>query len=453
MNGSTFARDLTVGNPLKQLVVFSFPFILSNVLHQMYNLVDMVVVGRFVGSAGLAAVSNGGELALLYLFLSIGFSSAGQILISQRVGAGEYDSIQSAIGTLFTFSFLFSAACTAFSVATCRLSLRLIHIPEEAYQYAYDYTMVCFIGSIPVFGYNTVSAVLRGLGDAKHPFIFISLAAILNILLDLLFVGVFGMGCFGAAFATVLAETISFVISLVFLIRNREKCFFDFRRKSFKMQRNELHAILTLGLPIALQNGAIFISMLVIDSYINACGLVAAAATAVGNKITVLATMCTAALQTSGSSMVAQNFAAGKIRRVRQTLGYILLICLVFCGILAALLLAMPEKIFAIFDKNPEVTALARQFAPIGAVVLIGYATRSAAIALMNGIGNSRLSLVVGLVDGVAVRIVVSILLGATLGMGIRGFWLGNACASQVFGVVGIIYYAMGKWVNRKRLA
>ena len=314
MNNTTFVRDLTQGNPLKQLVVFSFPFILSNFLHQMYNLVDMVIVGRFVGSAGLAAVSNGGELALLYLFLSIGFSSAGQILISQRVGAGEYDGIQSAIGTLFTFSLLFSAAITVFSAATCRLSLRLIQIPPEAYQHAYDYTMVCFLGSIPVFGYNTVSAVLRGLGDAKHPFIFISLAAILNILLDLLFVGVFGMGCFGAAFATVLAETISFVTSLVFLIRNREKCFFDFRRKSFKMQKNELHAILTLGLPIALQNGAIFGSMLVIDSYINACGLVAAAATAVGNKITVLATMCTAALQTSGASMVAQNFAAAKMR-------------------------------------------------------------------------------------------------------------------------------------------
>ena len=453
MSDTAIVRNLTSGNPLKQLISFSFPFIFSNFLHQMYNLVDMIIVGRYVGSAGLAAVSNGGELALLYLFLSIGFSSAGQILISQRVGAGEYDKIQPAIGTLFTFSLLFSAACTVFSVSTCRLALRLINIPPEAYDNAYAYTMVCFIGSIPVFGYNTVSAVLRGLGDAKHPFIFISLAAILNIILDILFVGVFGMGCFGAAFATVLAETISFVISLVFLIRHRAECYFDFKWKSFAIKRPELKAIITLGLPISLQNGAVFLSMLVVDSYINACGLVAAAATAVGNKITVLATMCTAALQTSGSSMVAQNFAAGKIRRVKLTLGYILLICLVFCGILAALLLAMPEKIFAIFDKNPEVTALARTFAPIGVVVLFGYATRSAAIALMNGIGNSRLSLVVGLVDGVAVRIVVSILLGATLGLGIRGFWLGNACASQVYGVVGIIYYSIGKWVNRKRLA
>ena len=437
---------------MKQLVTFSFPFILSNFLHQMYNLADMVIVGRFVGSAGLAAVSNGGELALMYLFLSIGFCSAGQILISQRVGAREFDRIQPAIGTLFSFTFLFSVAITVFSVLTCDLSLRLIRIPQEAYSYARDYTMVSFLGFVPVAAYNTVSSVLRGLGDAKHPFIFISLAAILNILLDLLFVGVFGMGCFGAAFATILAETISFVISLAFLIRNREKCFFDFRWKSFAMKKEELTAIIKLGLPISLQNGAVFISMLAIDSYINACGLVAAAATAVGNKFTVFVTTCTAALQTTGSSMVAQNFAAGEMKRVRKTLGCILIICLAFSGVLAAVLLVMPEQTFALFDKNPEVIAMSRQFAPMGAAILLGYATRSAAIAHMNGIGNSRLSLIVGLVDGVAVRIVVSILLGVTLGLGIRGFWLGNACANQVFGIVGVVYFFFGKWENRKRL-
>lgn len=452
MNNKTMIRDLTTGSPIKQLLIFAYPFILSNLLQQAYNLADMIIVGRFVGSAGLTAVSNAGELAVLYLFLSVGFSSAGQIIISQHIGAGNRERISDAIGTLFTSQFILSAVLTVFSLLTCDTFLRLLKVPDEAFGYAHDCAIVYFWGMIPVFGYNTVGAILRGMGDSKRPFIFIAIASVLNVVLDLIFVGPLGMATFGAALATVIAQSVSFIIAVVYLYRRRESFGFDFRLRSFAMKARELRAIISMGLPLSLQNAAVSISMLYINSFINSFGVVSAAATAVGNKITLVATICTGALNTAGASIIAQNFAAGKIDRVRASLGYILLLSMAFCCALAALLLVFPEQIFSIFDSNPQVIAMGPVFAPMGALGLVGFATRATAMSLINGIGNSRLSLVTGLVDGIVARIGLSLLMGITMGMGITGFWWGNHLAGQVFGVVGVVYYLWGKWEKRKLL-
>ncbi len=445
-------NDLTTGRPFRQLVMFSIPFVISNLLQQAYNLADMAIVGRFIGSEGLAAASAGGEIAMFYLFLCMGFSAAGQIIIAQNAGVGNKRGITRTIGTLFTMQLILGVILTIVSFICCDGFLRLINVPEAAFQYAREYSLVYFAGMIPVFGYNTVSAILRGMGDSKHPMMFIALSASLNVILDIIFVVPLKMGCFGAALATTLSQIIAFIVSIIFLYRRREAFGFDFKLRSFAIDKSIFKSILSLGLPLTLQNASVSISMLYVNSYINAMGVVAAAATAVGNKVTMLATICTQALSTAGSSIIAQNFAAGKHKRVSATIIYIIVIGAVYCGIMSLLLILFPEQVFGIFDKNPDVLALSHLYAPIGVINFFGFASRAPAISFITGIGNSRLALITGIADGIIARIGLSLLFGVSLAMGISGFWLGSAIAGYVFLFVGGIYYAMGTWKKRKTL-
>lgn len=452
MSKASLAKDLTTGRPFRQLVMFSIPFVVSNLLQQAYNLADMAIVGRFIGSAGLAAASAGGEIAMFYLFLCMGFSASGQIIIAQNIGVGNKGGVTRTIGTLFTIQFILGIILCAASIIFCDGFLRLINVPEEAFSYAREYSLVLFAGMIPVFGYNTVGAILRGMGDSKHPMMFIALSASLNVVLDLLFVGPLKMGCFGAALATTLSQCAAFVVSIIFLYRNKEAFGFDFKLRSFAVDKAIFKSIVSLGLPLTLQNASVSVSMLYVNSYINAMGVVAAAATAVGNKVTMLATICTQALCTAGSSIVAQNFAAGKHKRVSITIVYITVIGAAYCGIMSLLLILFPEQVFGIFDQNPEVLALSHLYAPIGVINFFGFASRAPAISFITGIGNSRLALITGIADGIIARIGLSLLFGVALGMGISGFWLGSAIAGYVFLFVGGIYYAMGTWRKQKLL-
>ena len=261
MNEKTLIRDLTQGNPMKQLLSFSFPFILANLLQQAYNITDMVIVGQFVGSAGLAAASAGGELAMMFLFFAMGFCSAGQIIISQHIGAKERERVSSTIGTMMTFNLSLAAVFTVLSLLICDWLISVIQVPSEAVQFAHDYCTVYYIGMIPVFGYNVVSSILRGMGDSKHPFIFVAIAAVLNVILDLIFVGPLHMACFGAALATIISQTVSFVIALIFLYRNRARMGFDFGWKDFIPDKKELGAMVRLGIPLSIQSFAVSIDL------------------------------------------------------------------------------------------------------------------------------------------------------------------------------------------------
>ena len=249
-----------------------------------------------------------------------------------------------------------------------------------------------------------------------------------------------------------ISQTVSFLISIIYLVRRREAFGFDFRRESFRIDRKELRSIMQLGIPLTIQHVAISISMFFVNSYINSYGLVASATTGIGNKITMIMTIGTNALAMAGNTIIAQNFAARKFRRVSETLGWILLIGVSFATLLSVLMLIFPEAIFAIFDTNPDVLAMAHVYAPIAVISFFGFATRASGIALVNGIGFSSFSFVSGFIDGIVARIGFSMLFGLTLAMGVRGFWLGNALAGHVIGIMVAVYYFTGKWKERKLL-
>ena len=218
----TLIRDLTTGPVTKQLLQFAFPIMLSNLLQTVYNMSDMVIIGRFVGSAGLSAVSVGGDVLHFFMFLGMGFATAGQIIVSQYVGAGRKEDLKGVIGTLFTSVLVMSVGLTLLSLMLSNVLIGWLHAPVEAAPGARDYILACSAGLIFTLGYNMVSSILRGMGDSRHPMMFVAISTVINIFLDLLLIAVFHLGAFGAALATVLSQGISLLLSMVYLYKNKE---------------------------------------------------------------------------------------------------------------------------------------------------------------------------------------------------------------------------------------
>lgn len=443
-------QDLTEGSVTRLLLIFSFPLLCSNLLQTAYNMVDMVVIGQFVGSVGLSAVSIGGDVLHCLTFLVMGFSNAGQVLLSQYIGAGNRDRIKGTIGTMFTLTMLCAVTLSIICGFCLDVFLDALNTPKECLAYARQYILTCILGLVFIYGYNLVSAILRGMGDSKHPFMFIAVATVVNLTLDLIFVAGLGMGPFGAALATVIGQGVSFIWAIIYLYRHREAFGFDFKPASFRPDREVLPKLIKLGLPMCLQSAAIHISMLFVNSYINAYGVIASAVTGVGNKLGSITAVVTNALSTAGSSMVGQNIGAEKYHRVPKIIGVSMVIDLAFAAILSLSTVFFPRTIFGMFNSDPEVLDMAMTYIPVAVLLYIGFALRSPFFALINGSGNAKLNLFLGLMDGVICRIGLALLMGLVLDMGIMGFWLGNAFAGYVPFLVGGAYFLSGKWRTRR---
>ena len=442
----TMVRDLTNGSVARQLLVFALPLFFSNALQAVYNMVDMIIVGQFIGGAGMSAVSIGGDLLHLLTFVSMGFASAGQVLIARNVGAGKMKEVSETIGTLFSFLL---AASVLISVVCFALRYPIMHAlntPPESFSYAMDYMVTCIAGLVFIYGYNIVSAVLRGMGDSKRPFIFVGVAAILNIILDYLFVVVFGMEVFGAALATVIGQGVSFVSSLVYLYIKRQSFGFDFRLKSFAIRRDSLKPLVMLGIPMAIQSAAVNFSKVLLMSWINLEGVLYSALAGIFNKINVVGGVVSMSFTAAGSSMVGQNLGARKYERVPRILATIAVIGLAMFSVMTVVIVAVPEKVFGLFTSDEAVLSLANILIIPMILNFYGAATRSISFALINGSGNTRLNLAVALIDGILMRIGLAALLCFSFNMGSLGCWYGDAIAGFMPLLIGLVFYLSGKW-------
>lgn len=443
-------KDLTSGKVLPLLLGFAYPIMLSNMLQTAYNMVDMMVVGKYVGSPGLSAVSIGGDVMHFFAFLGMGFATAGQIMVSQYIGAGRRNELNKVIGTLFTFVLGLGAALSVFGIICSQWFVSVLNVPEESRVGAYSYIMCCSAGMIFIFGYNMVSAVLRGMGDSKRPMIFIGFAAILNTLLDLLFIAAFKMGAFGAALATVIGQGASFVLSLAYLYKNKEAFSFDFKPASFKPYGEVVKIILRLGIPIAIQSTAGNISSLFVSSFVNSYGVVASAVTGVGHKLNNIALIVANSMNVSAAAMIGQCFGAGKMDRIKKVFYTVFAVDLIFVTALSVGIMAFPERVFGIFNSDIEVLEMARLYAPVAAISFMGFAVRSPSLGFINGLGQSKMNFAMGIVEGLVLRIGLTYIMGIVLDMGISGFWYGSAIASYGYGVVVFPYFFSGKWKKRR---
>ena len=448
MSERTLIKDYTAGPVGRQLISFAWPFMISNLLQMAYNLVDMAVVGRYVGAAGLSAVSIGTDLNHLFLFWAVGLSNAGQVLISQYIGLGDRESISKIVGTMFTFLMAVSVVVGVLGLAVLDWALAALNVPPESLVYCRQYSVCLMVGLPLMYGYTMISAMLRGMGDSRRPMVFIAIASVVNVLLDLLFVRN-GMGPFGAALATVIAQGLSFVISVIYLWRKRDQLGFDFRLRRLIPDRRNLGLLVKLGIPMMLQNSAISISSLFVSSRINAFGVTVSAVTGVGAKLSTVASIITLALSQTGATIVGQNFAARKFERVGRALLTAAGIGLAFVTLLSAAILLWPEQVFSLFSSDAAVLAMSHSYVPIAVLNYYGWALRGPSVALCNGMGVPMMNFLLGMADGVVMRIGLCVLLGDILGMGVMGYWLSGALAGFTYFVFMLPYFLSGRWKNR----
>lgn len=439
-------KDLTTGSVTKQLLVFALPLFVSNSLQALYNIVDMIIVGQFIGGAGMSAVSIGGDLLHLLTFVAMGFSSAGQVLIARNVGAGNSKTVSRIIGTLFSFllgiSVIISVVCYILRFPI----LNALNTPIESYEYAMDYMVTCIFGLVFIYGYNIVSAILRGMGDSKRPFFFVAIAAILNIILDYVFVVNFHMEVFGAALATVIGQGVSFIASLVYLYIRREGFGFDFKVRSFAIHGDTLKPLVLLGIPMAIQSAAVSFSKILLLAWINLEGVVYSAMAGILNKINVVGGVVSMSFTAAGSSMVGQNLGAGKYDRVPRILLTVACFGIALFTLLSDIILAFPSAIYGMFTKDASVLASVHILTIPIILNFYGAATRSVGFSLINGSGNTKLNLAVALIDGIVMRIGLAAILYFGVGMGSLGCWYGDAIAGFMPIVIGMAFYISGRW-------
>lgn len=441
-------KDFTQGNITKQLIIFSGPLFLSNLLQVVYNMVDMLVVGEVMGKTGISAVSVGGDLSQLLTFIAMGFSNAGQVIIAQYIGSGKKEKLGRFTGTLSFFLFISAVTISILSITFQDYLLKFMNTPDEAYIAASEYSLICMIGLVFIYGYNMVSAILRGMGDSKHPFIFISLAAVMNLLLDVVFVVLLGMEAAGAALATVISQAFSFFCCAAFLFKNRDSFGLNTKiRDFFVPDKSMLSDLVKLGTPMAIKMASIQFSKLFVNSHINSYGIEISAFSGIANKISSIANLISAAMNTAGSTMVGQNIAAGKESRVKGILKALSIITLSVSTVMTLIFFFFGNEIIGFFaDGDESVIAVGKHFFYIAALLFYASALRAIMNALLNGSGNYKVNFVTAIFDGIIMRIGLSVLFGLVLNMQHYGFWLGDALAGFTPFVIGIVFYVTGLW-------
>lgn len=442
----TMVTDLTNGSVPKLLLKFAAPLFISNALQAIYNIVDMIVVGQVVGGAGMSAVATGGNVLSILNFVVMGFASAGQIIIARDVGKKDMDSVRKTIGTMFTLLLSMSVIISIICFFLRETILRLVNTPAEAYAFTMDYTLICMAGLIFIYGYNIVSAIMRGMGDSKRPFMFVAIASVMNIILDILFVAVLGMKVRGAALATVIGQAFSFLYALIYLYKNKESFGFDFKLKSFIPNMRTIKKLSALGIPMALQSAAITISMTVVAAWVNSFGVVASACAGILNKLNMMVGILSNSLSTAAGSMVGQNLGAKKYERIPKILKCAFVASFILDTIYVVALLTQPTIIFEMFTQDMEIISNASIIIIPSIIGAYGAATRTFAFAIINGSGNSKLNLAVAIIDGIIGRIGLAYILGWTLSMGPQGFWMGDAIAGFVPFIIGGTFYLSGRW-------
>lgn len=410
-------------------------------------MIDMMIVGNVLGKSGLSAVSVGGDVSNFLTFVAMGFSNAGQVLIARYIGARERHKLGKFVGTMSSFLISCAVFLGVVGLLFQKEILQVMNTPPEALEGALHYSGVCMAGLVFIYGYNIVSAILRGMGDSKHPFIFISMAAVINLILDIVFVMGFGMGPGGAALATVISQAISFLTCAVFLTKNRQKFELNIGMREFlHWDKEMLSSLIKLGAPMAIKSASVQVTKLFVNSWINSYGVAVSAFAGIANKVASIANLISTAMNTAGSTMVGQNLAAKEYERVKKILKQLAILTLSVSTLMSVTVCLFPNEIFGIFTSESDVLVIAGGYVPIAVLVFYGSALRAVMSALINGSGNYKINFATAILDAIVLRIGLALLFGLALGMEHYGFWLGDALAGFTPFWIGLIFYFSGGW-------
>ena len=442
-------NDLTQGNVTKTLLRFTVPFLLGNLLHTLYGIVDMLIVGRFADSMQMAAVSIGALWMLTLNSFIMGFGTGATVITGQMCGAKREKDLEETISTVFSVIPLTAIVLMVICFLLRVPLLRLLQTPPESFAAAEAYFRICLYGTVFTGMYTAIAGVLRGMGDSKGPTIFVAIATGLNILGDYLCVGVWNMGAAGAALATTSAQGVSVLLGYIYLRRHNFP--FDFKPRSFRIYPDKLRQLLTIGLPTALQEAIANISFLVLEGIINGFGYVATAAAGVVDRLFSVSTVPSFAFGGAISAMVAQNIGAGEYSRGRRCLRIGLLFSGCIAAVLVLLVLLFPAQAVGLFSKEPDVIRMGVDYLVFYRYDMLLYAIAFCILGYINGTGHTRYTMFVNLFTSFAIRVplvwAVSNIAGATLYH--IGIAMPIASIIQILMALAFVYFAKSEREHR----
>ncbi|MDO5434870.1 MAG: MATE family efflux transporter, partial [Clostridia bacterium] len=394
--GGAEQNALTDGPLFSGLMRFTVPFLLSNLLQTLYGTVDTLVIGNYGSSSGVSAVACGAQLLSLFTFLAIGLSAGGTVLVSQCIGAKDHRQAAGIVGNLIIDFAAVSVVLTALSAVFSPVFLSWLNVPAEAMAEAVTYMRVCSFGIPLIIGYNIVCALLRAMGDSKSPLIFVAVACAINVAGDLLLTGALGLGVAGVAIATVAAQGVSFVFSLVFIMKKGMP--FAFGKADIRFDRKTSAGIFRIGVPMGVQSVLINVSFMFITAIINSLGLAASAAMGIGEKIVSFTFMPQSAFSASAAVVVAQNYGAGKMDRARRAVGYAIAVCFAIEAVFFLICILKPEFMPSLFTREEQVVKMAGRYMMAYSIDGMLTAVAFNLSALLNGCGKTAFNMTQNLI-------------------------------------------------------
>lgn len=408
-------KDMTKGNPVREVLLFSIPMILASVFQQMYNAVDSIIVGQFVGANALAAVGAAGPAMFLAMSIIIGIAMGAQIIISQQFGAGEHEQMRTTFATGVVALTLLTLVASVVGLLICRPVLQLMNTPAEILADSQAYLDEIFKGLVFMLLYNIYTSALRAVGDSRTPLYFLIISSFLNVALDLLFVLQFGMGVRGAAVATVVSQAVSVVLCMVYT--QKRIPMFRLRLSDLRINGPALAMILRFGIPTAIQQSIGAVGAMLVQGLVNSFGAVAAAAFAAGNKVESFLMMPLINIGNATSTYVAQNTGAGEMGRVKEGFKKVTVINVLITMAISAFPLLMPETLMQIFISSAETSVI--EYGVIYLSTLFFFFFLNALMYSMSsffrGVGDMNVALAMSMIS-LGVRISVAYALAKPLG-------------------------------------
>ena len=412
--------NMTSGNPTRLLILFAIPLLIGNVFQQAYNLADSIIVGKYVGSAALAAIGSTGSITFLFFSVCNGISTGAGVVTSQFFGAGDEKRIKRAIANSAYIMFSISVVTGILACIAAPYALVLMGTPEDILPTSTLYLQISCIG-VPLIGvYNYSSAMLRALGDSRSPLYFLIFSCFLNVGMDLLFVCVFDLGVLGAGVATIIAQFISGFGCLIYALKTNP--YFKLKREDFQVDGKIIWQSVRLGLPIAMQWALIAISTTALQTFINSFGTVAVAANTAVSRIEQLVHQPYGSLCAALSTYAGQNYGAGKLDRVKGGLKHGMIMSAGFSLLMLIINQTLGEPIISIFVDDPEVIRIGAQALRLTSWFYIFLATIYMTRGILNGVGDALFAFINGIVEMLC-RIFLPMLIVLIPTVGMWGIW------------------------------
>ncbi len=402
-------QSFTEGKIFSPLIRFALPILLALFLQAMYGAVDLLIVGQFGGNNAdvfVSAVSTGSQIMMTLTVVITGLAMGLTVYVGEKIGAGRREEAGEIIGSGISLFGAISLILTIVMVLASSVLTKMMHAPAEAFDNTVWYVAICSAGTLFIVAYNLVGSIFRGIGDSKIPLLTVAIACVLNILGDLLLVAIFHMGAIGAAIATIFAQAMSVVLSLL-IIRKRQLPF-NFSRKYIRPNATYIKSILCLGTPIALQDLLVSISFLVILAIVNDLGLTESAGVGVAEKVCAFIMLIPSAFMQSMSAFVAQNMGALKYERAKKALWYGIASSLVVGIVIGYFSFFHGDLLAGIFAKDAKIILPAAEYLKAYAIDCVLVSFLFCFIGYFNGCGNTTFVMLQGIIGGICVRLPLS---------------------------------------------